>query len=145
MHATAAPTGGRWIAPANGRHEQPRGPVAGGVGLLGPEGASREERRLGTGPSFVRMTEGRAARRRRVTGAQTYGFTEELGSTLRTVKGSDGTTASTYRYGVFGELEGRRQGCRRTRCCSPSRGGQAGEQYDAKAREGQEAFNCPPG
>jgi len=31
-----------------------------GIRLPGPEGASLEERRFGTGPSFVRMTEGRA-------------------------------------------------------------------------------------
>src|SRR3989304_5569595 len=41
-----------------------RGPGAGGwggalgVGVLGPEGASWEGRRFGTGPSFVRMTDG---------------------------------------------------------------------------------------
>jgi len=64
----------------------------GSSGVLGPEGASREERRFGTGPSFVRMTEGRAARRGRVDWSadvqDTMLFTgEQYGAAVRQIQG----------------------------------------------------------
>src|SRR3989304_5569597 len=43
---------------AAGRRAATRGVLSLGVGLFGPEGASWEGRRFGTGPSFVRMTDG---------------------------------------------------------------------------------------
>jgi hypothetical protein len=50
-----------------------------GVGLVDPEGASQEERRFGTGPSFVRMTEGRVEESRRRGGGEGDGGAEGEG------------------------------------------------------------------
>jgi len=61
------------------------------------------------------------------TGAQTYSFTDGLGSTLRTVKGSDGTTVSTYRFDVFGEMRSPPAGMPKDTMLF------TGEQYKAKA------------